>query len=794
MGIKSRNITTLSGTFYLDIDVPNSNGNFDILDFGQIKYEFDIIPSDKSKPYIGCMPGAMTVKAHDQLDTGESMFDVIENAIGTYSLETFVTTPTAPVNVVLFDQGDDNIANAYRFPFSLSFQDLTLNEKASHLTMRLSPRRTNLTPQEWETSFITRNAQANATRFGYKYPTNALVGEEYINVTTFNAYPVGDVIHDVVSQLDTGVGNTTLFDVTFLSMGYGDAFGGISENLLNSFATKFVPGNIYTWPTKTLLDEQRNTWNIAFGSYTIAPMFITKISNEPLDQDMVEKLGNGNTIYDKMSTFAGLDGAIFGSAFGINFYLNRRTNVYNVELSNNDIEELSFQSTPRDIDTVQIGTTATNSAEVYEKLFESNSQDNALAYFPVTPNQAIAYEAWKGSPDTVALDFKSFFPNLGVGVLQQDGNAQLISNGTAYYFDISNTGTTPIARNFARDQIWADQVFNSAFVSYAAALGISLTNTAKYRVSTTIYGIDKVKPHEMIAFDSTTPPRYQGKFFRPTSVEYDLKACKTKITAYQVGEYTPILPPIPTEPLPPPIDCTDNTVPTYDFAAYGMKLLHDEYGDATYPHLQFGSGNAADIYIESLILDLTTENVCNIDPNAVTRIDISVQSQNVPPMDTFALQGFYSTNVINAAGGNASNYSIESFYREGDTIRWSTGGMNIGLEFQNGDKYLFRDVSKAAVSTNTRAESIVDWFSNFSTPPNGDVTALLMIAGDNSYFDGNSFVTTFDTPIMSNSAILIGNMLEAQRLQRAVANGAYTNGGMRVWYDTDNVPQPPDPY
>src|SRR5690606_22774930 len=66
-----------------------------------------------------------------------------------------------------------------------------------------------------------------------------------------------------------------------------------------------------------------------------------------------------------------------------------------------------------------------------------------------------------------------------------------------------------------------------------------------------------------------------------------------------------------------------------------------------------------------------------------------------------------------------------------------------------------------------------------------------------SYYDENGWHYTYDTPIQTNTEILIGNLCEAKRLQTAYVNGDYDNVGFRVWFDTANsepIPiPPPDP-
>jgi hypothetical protein len=76
---------------------------------------------------------------------------------------------------------------------------------------------------------------------------------------------------------------------------------------------------------------------------------------------------------------------------------------------------------------------------------------------------------------------------------------------------------------------------NVALGGATAYLGaFDLSAQTSERIETTILGVDKVKPYQVLRFDTDTPSRFQNKHFRPTSIKYNFKDDTIKITAYKI--------------------------------------------------------------------------------------------------------------------------------------------------------------------------------------------------------------------------------------------------------------------
>jgi hypothetical protein len=112
-------------------------------------------------------------------------------------------------------------------------------------------------------------------------------------------------------------------------------------------------------------------------------------------------------------------------------------------------------------------------------------------------------------------------------------------------------------------------IASKAAQAYSQATGAFVTNTAQYKVDLDILGVDKIKPWEVIRFNETVPSRYWGKHFRPTSLSYDLKADRVRVTAYEIDtfEFTP------PEPPPPPAESNVN-IQACENGTYMVSLVY----------------------------------------------------------------------------------------------------------------------------------------------------------------------------------------------------------------------------
>jgi hypothetical protein len=464
--------TSLAGTAFLTIGV-QTNANVEMDKMGDVKYEFDLVPTDATVRGVSGIPGSLTVTMWDRMDTGTSLYEAIETEIGDYDGLEAVTVPTAPVTLYWLPRGESNIDNAWRFPFDLRFMDATIDERSQKTTLRFAPKTLNLNIESWATGNVTNN-----------FPTTVYDFRD--DVGTKTAYLAGDLIYDALGELDTGVGNVTIMAPRV------------------SFPTSLIAGYVNTYPTTTNLT--------ATNMNTYPPTIVVGVD---------QAFASNQLVYDKVRVLAGLDAAIFGSAFGINYYMPRNNNSFNVELTNVEFEDLSFVASPRSINAVALAYTNSNVI---------NTTLNIGNGYPFLYATNGVLDAWKAADQQINIAYSSYFPHLNYG--------KWINTNLTFINGIEFIDPTSLL-DFP-ELVQTIQVFDTA-IGYALSTGAWTSNASTYKIEATILGADKVRPYEVIKFDNTVPLRYQGKHFRPTSLSYDLKADKVKVTAYQIDTF-----PIPT--------------------------------------------------------------------------------------------------------------------------------------------------------------------------------------------------------------------------------------------------------
>jgi hypothetical protein len=355
------------------------------------------------------------------------------------------------------------------------------------------------------------------------------------NAIDFNdSWVIGDFIYDIISELDTSTGNSTLYNS-------GDLFLG----------TNFVGGSV-AFPTRNDLDAALDSYQAFINNVNCVefPVFCDLINSigvglETLAfvQDVDQEFANANSVLSKVQTFAGMEGAIFGSAFNVNYYVNRLTNVHNVNIANSDLSELKFSLQDRDINDVAVNFTNTN---IVDKETNTNIGNSFINF----NNTTVVINAWAAGSRTLNIDISGYYPQLNKGRYTNGSN---LINGD-YVELIDGFTESSIGLLGAR--------------AYAQATGAFVTNTAQYKVDLDILGVDKIKPWEVIRFNETVPSRYWGKHFRPTSLSYDLKADRVRVTAYEIDtfEFTP--------PGPPPPPQGDTNIKACENGTYMVSLVY----------------------------------------------------------------------------------------------------------------------------------------------------------------------------------------------------------------------------
>jgi hypothetical protein len=470
--------TSLAGTVWIEIDAGATvNGTLDLLDMGEINYEFDLIPSDQEIKSIGGMPGATSIVLDDMISNRTSLYEALNDALGEYDGLQTLDVPKAKVGLYLQDRKSSEL---YHFPFEFTVADIAIDERSKKTTIGLSPRTINLTVDQWKTNAITSNSPS---RISFLTGDGSVEGATYFP----NSWASGDFIYNVVEQLDTN-GNTI-----FISGDLG--------------AAASLPNAVYVF--ERLTDILNSPTNIFTSDYS-SLMFVT---GTPMS------FADSNSVFGKVQTFAGMEGAIFGAAFNYNYYINRLTNTINVNVSNNDLSDLKFQAHNRDVNGVSISFTNTNKID---------DTTNIGYDLPKITNATGGAPGWLTGQRPMSTAFTGFYPYLNRGVYDAGDNFVNGDNDSLAFFNDQT-----LCR-FAADV-------------YSKVTGAYVSNRSLYKVDFEVLGATKIKPWEVIRFNETVPSRYWGKHFRPTSLSYDLKADRVRVTAYEIDtfEFTPPEPPPP---------------------------------------------------------------------------------------------------------------------------------------------------------------------------------------------------------------------------------------------------------
>jgi hypothetical protein len=209
---------------------------------------------------------------------------------------------------------------------------------------------------------------------------------------------------------------------------------------------------------------------------------------------------NNITAISVLQSLAGHEGGIFGSGFSTVFYANRASATGTpISITYDDVIELSVARNYTAFKQIQTGIIA-------------KSVDTVL---PLVPNLTT-----RNYSPVVTLN-----PNAEKSI-----NIQLNAG-----FPVLVAGTIDFGLSVFQSPLSTNDVVDGALAGAQASYSLALPAFGALKITTKIYGWGKVKPWELVTFDSTCPARYQSKTFRINDVSYSFKDATTTITAYQIA-------------------------------------------------------------------------------------------------------------------------------------------------------------------------------------------------------------------------------------------------------------------
>jgi uncharacterized protein (UPF0218 family) len=465
-----------AGNISFDINIAGSPRNTDLLDISALRYDFDLVGSEDDTRVAG-IQGEMQIRVDDLTSVATSAYDFLKLSIGDYSGVTDLSeAPKANCQMSFKPIGS---GVTYKFAFDIDFSGMAFDEKTNSTTLRLIPRRPSANVKQWrENSVANPTPRVNVTVYN---------GSAY-NTVNQNLATVGDFIDTLIREINP-TATTNIYD------------------------TRTIPNHeTKAFPTKT---------DIKYTSLAPANVLAPFIYGFRIG-------GADDQIHRLLPKFAGYEGAIFGSAFNVNFYVSRSLNTRNQTLDADDIEDVSLAEGPTGLRQVQMNVSNSGNrrtfVDISEAYFLGNGNGSAAGFPFGSQNVAQRIQDLQLGQTTDIL---------GTGGMIMVGNVALNSN--------INTNAIPdllTSSSRGNRTVYLQNVLNVGAREFALTRGVIIKDDGSTnigaRLDVTVLGINKVHPHEVIKFDSSLPGRFQARHFRPSSLEYDLKADKIRITAYEI--------------------------------------------------------------------------------------------------------------------------------------------------------------------------------------------------------------------------------------------------------------------
>lgn len=458
MSIRTNPARLRSGTVWLSIETDGADTNTELQDISTIKFDFDLKSSEQVINTIAMIPGAMTAKLDDRLSNLGSAYDALQAQIGGWQFtgaSFYGRVPVTKATLFLLEHGQSVPS---QFQFTLGWPDVQVDERTRILSLKLNP--PSLTNTNVKTFLSNATFTGGLAPFDYQRTNSTAV------VVTYRpAYAMGDFMNSVVNSLsDTG----------------------------NTF---FESGHVDTTTHPTLLSRVYPSASDLVDPDIQTPLFVN-VSADNLYQNVI--------IYDILRSAALAEGAVYGSAFSVNFYTNRLINTANVTFGNNDVQDLrQVRTLPGSVSTIATAISNGNPGSGGAGIPSLFNQTNTVNYFPTTNGQ------------TVQITAASFNPFLNIGE-SDAGIGNIVSNGDNATGEFSNS------------------IVNVAQRSYSYPLSAIAGIETSQKIEATILGATKLKPYQTFKFDATAPERYQSNHYRPSYLEYDLKADTVKVSAYRI--------------------------------------------------------------------------------------------------------------------------------------------------------------------------------------------------------------------------------------------------------------------
>lgn len=456
MGIFTGDFTAETGTVTVEIDgdsggsYVSGSGTFRVLNIGKLEFSNEVPQKDEANPNsIITKQGGIQIDVWDILTNGNSLFSYLnELNVG------------ERLNCKL-------IVNGLETLLALGKTNIKYNARTQYTTINFVPR------IEWVT-----NPEAVAPSLNLEFPIADVPTNFYVTPPTYNTY---DTVNAVLG---------TAYTAHDLVSGY----------------LQYVYGSGYT----TYVRSSSRVLTASPTGRILATVPTGALGRTNGDQSVFIDIGTNYGVLGNVSRIAALEGSTFGSAFSVNYYINRldlgsdATATFRPEINYNFVQELEVQNNLNiiaNISGVLLGSEFNNQTSGTATGLSIDLNDYGTQNFNLN---------WNGVSTTYAV-----WNLASVGAV----------SGA---FDYDNT----VTRNLAQDAV------NNGIRAYSKALDAESAQRVKFKFRNAL----SLKPYQAFTLSSGAPAVFRASgspassvVYRPSRLFYDFKGDFIEGEAYAIG-------------------------------------------------------------------------------------------------------------------------------------------------------------------------------------------------------------------------------------------------------------------
>ena len=631
---------------------------------GQLRYAFDQTPDTLSIDRVQALYTYMNVDLLQYDDGGNDLWDIL-------LAEVESATVRSELSVVLPD-------GAFEFIFRIRKPDISLNERAGIVSIRLTPFINDSVSVQEVFNGISNKKQFRTTRGGVapNFPQNPLskffpsVGVKEFIIEGLNKFfdngfgnefsssktDLGDdytefVYDDLVvgkkgfamveatveNGLDPapfdedtqiqGAGSIVVEDVTDFEfegrepIDYQLVATGAGLSVLRRGDRVFFTGGSVIGVQVDLVRTIAGVVT-AFISATEPTMPVNRGESVTISNwSYVRGLDPATLrVVDVLKDLAGIEGSIFGTGFSKNFYIHRlATDSPTRTLNYNeviDFKPFNFDLSLGKSFVGQLSDFRQFNTEFFGQWPLNGENSGVPNLSPGRSNTNGNFGASKG----IEIELASAYPLLNKG---------LVSSSEVNGVGIRGSDTNLEA-----------VLTRNGLKSYFQSLNASADSIA---VEFTVIGSQRVLPYELFQFDSRAPEKYRNKQFRITEVSYDFVRDTCKVKGYQISSVTTPVVDDPSPRVPPP-----RTPPPFSGDPIGIlnRGIDDEDVDSISVEMFQSTRTGGSL----LILNSLEREQGYFQDNEAGQYEVTLNNADVPDPDEAQ---FVGVNMLNRGQGDS---------------------------------------------------------------------------------------------------------------------------------------------